>query len=493
GGIIRSVSLIITEKPSIKYIHITPNFNLHDSTGQVNVSVKVWEEDVNKVKFKYIFKEKKSEKVISSKTIELSVSNNEFLKAFDLGKIKPWHFDSPHLYILETYVVTEEGISDNEISTFGFKKLELKGQTLYLNGEKVRLPGIEYMANSNPNFGAAEPRNVMDSVVYAMKDLNVCITRFHWQQDDYLLDLMDEYGILVQKEIPWWQQPGNLTTELMNTAQKQLSDMIEAHYNHPSIFSWGLSNEVNGGTKKETILTLKDYVKNLDSSRMVTVVSNKMWKRKGNDESLLCDLPTWNEYIGTWHAENRNQLPEMFEIVKNTIGDRPLLITENGISEPAFTGGDARRIDEMIYHIGEWSKRPYIIGYIYFSLNDYRTHMGEEGFGKYKIRRHGIMDLNLKPKPSYSVLKQIASPIEITKIERIENEHAMLEFRVKNTIPQYTLRSYKIQYYTIGNELLEIPLPDLKPGETFSTQLDNINSRFSFKILRPNGFCVVQY
>ncbi|MCB0744931.1 MAG: hypothetical protein KDC67_13570, partial [Ignavibacteriae bacterium] len=156
-------------------------------------------------------------------------------------------------------------------------------------------------------------------------------------------------------------------------------------------------------------------------------------------------------------------------------------------------GGDARRIDEMIYHIGEWSKRPYIIGYIYFSLNDYRTHMGEEGFGKYKIRRHGIMDLNLKPKPSYSVLKQIASPIEITKIERIENEHAMLEFRVKNTIPQYTLRSYKIQYYTIGNELLEIPLPDLKPGETFSTQLDNINSRFSFKILRPNGFCVVQY
>ena len=442
---------------------------------------------------KYIFRSKDSGEIIKSETRDLQLVNNEFSTTFDLGKIKPWHFDSPNLYTLETYIIANEDVSDCEISAFGFKKLELKGHNLYLNGEKVRLPGIEYMANSTPDYGAAEPKSVMDSVVIAMKDLNICITRFHWQQDDYLLDLMDEYGILVQEEIPWWQQPGNLSPELMNTVKKQLSDMIQSHYNHTSIFSWGLSNEVNGGTKKETIFELKDYVKKLDSSRMVTVVSNKMWKRKGDDESLLCDLPTWNEYIGTWHADNRNQLPEMLNIVKNTIGSRPLLITENGISEPAFTGGDARRIDEMLYHINEWSKRPFIIGYIYFSLNDYRTHRGEEGFGKYKIRRHGIMDLNLQPKPSYSVLKQIASPIEITKIERVGNSDAIIEFNVKNTIPEYTLRSYKIQYGTIDNKLVEIPLPDLAPGKTFSTTLVNINSRFAFRILRPNGFCVVQY
>lgn len=492
GGIIRPVNLIVAGKPTIKYVHITPEVNLWDSTGYLNISIKLFEEGIKTARFKFIFKEKDG-KLLQTNTATLKNNNGIFKFSYGVGKINLWHFDSPNLYELETYVIVNDNITDNVNSTIGFRKIEIKGNQFFINGEKVRLPGLEYMPFSNPRYGAAEPYEYMDSVVRVMKELNVCITRFHWQQDDYILELMDKYGILVQEELPWWQRPGNLSEHLMNVAFKQIKDNIEEHYNHPCIIAWGLSNEIYGNTDKTVFKKLKEYTKNIDNTRLVNFVSNDIFRRKENDESLLGDIPTWNEYIGTWHGKSRDELPEKFEIVKNVIGERPLLITEHGLCEPRFTGGDSRRIDEMLYHIKQWSSHEFVIGYIYFCLNDYRTHMGEEGIGKFKIRRHGLTDVYLNPKPSFYVFKQLASPIDITKISRIDKKTALVEMKVKNSIPSYTLRGYKLQYLTNENKVIEIDLPELSPEMTHSVELEDINSKYKFKIIRPGGFVVIEY
>ena len=493
GGIIRSVSLEVTGKPSFKYVHVTPELNIEDSTGTAKIACKLWEEEVKRIKLAFFIKDKATGATLHSDEKELNVSNGEFIVSVNVGKIKPWHFDAPNLYQLEVSIVSKDKITDTEHSVIGFRKVEIKRESLILNGEEIRLPGIEYMPGSNPVYGITEPKSYMDSVVRSMKDLNVCITRFHWQQDDYMLSLMDEYGILVQEELPWWQKPAGLTPELMQTAKKQLEDMVEAHYNHPCIFSWGISNEVNGETDKEKFAELRDFVKEMDATRFVTVVSNRIWQKREADETLLGDIPTWNEYIGTWHGKDRNELSGKLDTVKMAIGDRPLLITENGLCEPAITGGDARRIDDMLFHIKEWKSRPFTIGYIYFCLSDYRTQMGEEGFGKYKIRRHGITDVYLNPKPSYFVLKQINSPIEITKVERVDNSAARVAIEIKNDIPSYVLRSYSLEYETRDGDKISIKLPTLNPGDSYMIDLENINARFSFQILRPKGFSVVKY
>ncbi len=493
GGITRSVNLIITGKPSLQYIHVKPEINLNDSTGNTKVAIKLWEKNISNAAFAFTIKDKSSGSVILSETKKLTATNGVFQTSFKLGKIKPWHFDSPNLYDLQTTVVKKEITTDEKCVSFGFRDIKIKDEHLYLNGEIVRLPGIEYMPGSSTKYGITEPRSYMDSIVRTMKDLNVCITRFHWPQDEYMLSLMDKYGILVQEELPWWQRPAKLSPELIQSAKKQLKGFIEDHYNHPSIFSWGVSNEVNGDTDKDTYLELKKFVKNLDSSRFTTVVSNRIWQKKKDDETLLFDMPTWNEYIGTWHGKDRNELPGKLDTLKMTLGNRPVLITENGLCEPANTGGDARRIDDMLFHIKEWQKKPFVMGYIYFCLSDYRTHMGEEGFGKYKIRRHGITDVNLNPKPSYAVFKQIASPINITKVERISNTDALIQIQVKNDIPAYNLKGYIIKYTNNKNIVVEINLPMLKPGDTYSTSLINVNPQFKFKILRPGGFTVIEY
>lgn len=54
-----------------------------------------------------------------------------------------------------------------------------------------------------------------------------------------------------------------------------------------------------------------------------------------------------------------------------------------------------------------YGKMKNIRGYVWFSLNDYRTHRGEQGEGRMKQRVHGSTDLYGNEKPSYHVLCEL--------------------------------------------------------------------------------------
>ncbi|MGV3510142.1 MAG: sugar-binding domain-containing protein, partial [Sphingobacteriaceae bacterium] len=205
GGIIRDIDLIASGKPSIRYAHVIPVINFKDTSAKAQIKIRLWEGEVKKSKFHISINEKKSGKKVFAKDVTLTKSGNEFITSIDLKKVNLWRFDNPFLYQIE--VSTS---ADKLVSQFGFRKIELQGKKLMVNNEAVRLPGIEYMPASHPDYGSAEPKWVMDSVMTMFKDLNATITRFHWQVDEHMLNLMDEKGILLQAEIPWWQQPANL-------------------------------------------------------------------------------------------------------------------------------------------------------------------------------------------------------------------------------------------------------------------------------------------
>lgn len=373
----------------------------------------------------------------------------------------------------------------------------------------MRLPGIEDMPGSNPAYGMAEPKEYIEKTVRTMKDLNTCITRFHYVPDHRMVDMMDEMGILCQLELSWWQQPWKeLTPELRQVAREALEEMIEAYYNHPSIYAWGLSNEVWGNT--DEVRQLADFVRQLDATRIIDVLCNKTYEELSDNPSVALDLPTWNEYTGTWHGNNREELPQRLVNIRKAIGDRPMLISEAGLCEPAYVGGDGTRIDDMIYHIKEWQKQDYICGYIYFCVQDYRTQMGEEGTGKWRIRRHGVTKTDLTPKASYYVLRQLMAPIDITEVKPAnakknegslagqfevdsQNRDAQICLQVKNSIPSYTMRGYTLRYADIEGRMQTIALPDMQPGEKYPLVLKNINAQYAFEVVRPNGFSVIKY
>ena len=75
--------------------------------------------------------------------------------------------------------------------------------------------------------------------------------------------------------------------------------------------------------------------------------------------------------------------------------------------EPHFSGGDERRTRILVDNVDFFNDADNIQGYVWFSLNDYRTHVGEQGEGRLKQRVHGSTDLYGNKKPSYDVLCEI--------------------------------------------------------------------------------------
>jgi len=501
GGIYRSVRLHVSGKQTLRYVHATPS-----TDGSVRFDIRLWNEKDNRLSGRLMVKNRQTGRTEYNASVSLKKGKHElqFSTTVTINNPQLWHFDQPNLYDFTFEIPGSDALTDH----FGFRDFRIEGRSFVLNGERVRLPGIEDMPGSNPAYGMAEPRAFIEKTVRTMKDLNTCITRFHYVPDHRMVDLMDEMGILCQLELSWWQQPTKqLTPELRQVAHEALEEMVEAYYNHPSIYGWGISNEVGGN--HEEVKQLADVVRRLDSTRIVDVLCNKIWRELANDPSLVLDLPTWNEYTGTWHGKNREELPARFERIHKAIGERPLFITENGLCEPAFTGGDATRIDDMLYHIKEWQKQDFVSGYIYFCMQDYRTQMGEEGLGRWRIRRHGVCHTDLSPKASYHVLRQLMSPIDIVEVKPANakkqeglagqyatddtNRDAEVVLQVKNTIPSYTLRGYQLRYADYSGHQQTIALPDMQPGERYPLMLHNVNPQYAFEVMRPNGFSVIKY
>ena len=181
---------------------------MRDSTAVAQFSIRLWEPEVKKATFRLQVTENRTGRTLFSQTRMMKRSpEGTFDVAFDCGKVELWHFDNPALYSFQVDLLDGEVVSDTKQENIGFRTITLKGDRLLLNGEPVRLPGIENMPGSNPDFGMAESHSYMEKTVGRMKDLNCTITRFHWAQDEYRLSLMDEKGILVQEEISWWQGP----------------------------------------------------------------------------------------------------------------------------------------------------------------------------------------------------------------------------------------------------------------------------------------------
>ena len=502
GGIYRSVKLHVSGKQAIRYVHATPKVD-----GNVSFDIRLFDDRQNSIKGQLIVKNRQTGKTEYDAPIALKKKKGDkhFSHTISIDNVQLWHFDHPNLYDFTFTIPGQDELKDH----FGFREFKVEGRSFVLNGEKVRLPGIEDMPGSNPKYGMAEPRSFMEQSVRMMKDLNATITRFHYLPDEQRLTLMDEMGILTQLELSWWQQPWKeLTPQLRKVARETLEEMIEAHYNHPCVYGWGMSNEVWGNN--EEIKELATYARNFDSSRFFDVCCNKTFEELEENPSLELDLPTWNEYTGTWHGKNREELPSRLEKLDKVLKDRPLFITEAGLCEPAYVGGDGTRIDDMLYHIKEWQRWPFICGYIYFCLQDYRTQMGEEGLGKYRIRRHGVSKCDLTPKASYHVLRQLMAPIDIIEVLPANsmksgdalagqvvidaNDHdARITLQVKNTIPSYTLRGYELKYADGNGKQHVIALPDMEPGSKHTLVLKDINAQYAFEILRPNGFSVIKY
>lgn len=429
------------------------------------------------------------------------------LREIRWSKPRLWHFDHPHLYRLEARLEAGGEPGHAESTTFGVRAIEVRGTSFYLNGERVRLIGVERMAGSNPEYGMAEPESWIVHDHDDMKELNCVFTRVHWQQDRRVLDYCDRHGMLIQIEVPTWgpktfsDMGGEPSAEIMQNGLEQLREMIERDRNHPCIFSWGLCNEVNGQNPaaQKFVRRMYEEAKRLDPSRPLTYASNSLQKNPERDVAGEMDFVMWNEYYESWMGGDVPAMKRNLEEIHRAFPNKPIVISEYGYCEcrPSHKGGDPKRIDILKEHTRVFREFDYVAGAIFFDYNDYRTHIGDKGIGPLKQRVHGVVDVYGNRKPSFDDLRRESSPLERIEIARA-GEALEVTLITSRHIPAYTLDGYTLRWIVYGfgglpMETGEAKLPRLKPGDRTSVKVHYKETgarRVQFDVMRPTRFSV---
>lgn len=496
GGIYRNVSLVFTEPQAVKNIKVIGTPNGSKGTADISVSFIDYSKiDFSKLKLMVTITEENqpANKVIFNSELKGKVEKEGFKASLNFDKINPWHFDAPNLYKLTLELFVDGNLKDEYTTVFGFRSIKVEKNRYVLNGEPMRLMGVEWMPGSNMERGMAETTADLEKKLKLMKNANCIFTRFHWQQDEAVFDWCDRNGILIQEEIPYWGGATMLNDTLLALGRKHLDEMTENHYNHPSIISWGIGNELESHNPENVsrLKILYNEAKEIDTSRLVNFVSNKLHKGKPVEKNYVpdasgeFDMLMFNEYYSTWFGKSIDVIGGELDRISAEYNNSPMTISEWGLCEPAHKGGDPRRIKEMAEQLEIYGSKDYVAGAIYFCLNDYRTHMGEDFTYAYPLRVHGVCDIFGTPKPSYYTLKKESSPVIIKSVE-VKKGTANITLSGKTTIPSYTLRNYVI---VCGNE--KVVIDKLKPGQekTFKIKL----KANQFSILRPTGFEVVNH
>ncbi|MBD3268006.1 hypothetical protein GF373_15170 [bacterium] len=519
GGIIRSARLRILPQNHIKTLKITPMLSQDLVTADITIHGKVFVDS------------KTSPNTIITKIVEpsgacvvldqrpLGYQKNEtqsimdFEQDFAIDNPQLWHFDFPRLYTVNVSILRHETLIHQKTQTFGIRRVECKDGFYYLNGEPMRLMGVEWMPGSDPRYGMASSPAYMRNILEDMKKLNCILTRFHWQQDDAVFDFMDREGMLTQEEVPAW---GNINRagDYREAQDINTTEMINAHYHHPSIYAWGLCNEIGEtGKALEFIERGRKLVKELDPHRLQTHASNNLQaknlveKAKGYGSNRV-EFLEWNDYYESWYGQDLEALKANLYRIKKAFPGKSLIISEYGLCEctPKNPSGDARRIEILKTHTDIYRTFDHVAGAIFFSYNDYRTHIGDKGQGAFQQRVHGVVDLYGARKPSWQALREECSPIKTIEIanpkvldEKTTAEVTLITRDLENDMPAYTLREYLLSWIAYNG--LDQPmgtgktiLPNLAPGTKHVAPIEwptfEDLKEIKVEIFRPTGYSV---
>jgi beta-galactosidase len=514
GGIFRPVRFLITPGVFVEQVDIeaVPDFSRREAALTIsarcrNASTKAW---AGAADFRVVDQETGLTVPTAGQPASLSLDPQAarllVLKTI-LVNPKLWHFDSPRLYRLE-FSIANGDLEHEYQTTFGIRRLEVHNGGLQLNGEPVRLMGVERMAGSHPQFGMAEPCERIEHDLRDLKDLNCIFTRVHWPQDKRVLDYCDRHGILLQTEVPAWGADtfdgmgAEPDADIMENGLQQLREMIARDRNHPSVVVWGLCNEIDGQNPAayQFAKRLLEEAKRLDPGRLCSYASNSLGRTPERDVAGLMDLIETNEYFGTWEPGTAEDAGRHLDRVHQAFPEKPIVISEYGYCActPERPEGDQHRIEILQTHNAVIRARDYVAGAIFFCYNDYRTHVGDRGVGALQQRVHGVTDVYGARKPSYALLREESSPIESLRIGNdLNNFHVLV--RTRRDLPMHQVRGYKLvgRFYGQGNiplELKEADLSDMAPGAEVKVDLSFAQSgppaHVQFDVLRSTRFSV---
>ena len=318
GGIYRDVSLIITDD-----LHIS--LSDHGSSGvfveqklvssekaRLSITTLLKNETSLRKQIRLVHKLMDGEKMVGevSTAYELYPGGaTPLVCELEIANPHLWHGKKdPFLYELSSEIYCNGIIKDSNSEVIGLRTFSIdENQGFVLNDEPYRLYGVCRHQEWENLGNALLPEHHRRDMELMLEVGATSIRLAHYQQADYIYHLADSIGFLIWAEIPFVNGYKEGADE---NAKQQLMELIKQNFNSPSIFVWGVHNEViKGDVIQESVnLTqeLHDLAKTLDPSRLTVSVSN-IWWVYDHPIHELSDLQGFNQYTG-WYGGKPNEL-----------------------------------------------------------------------------------------------------------------------------------------------------------------------------------------
>ena len=216
-----------------------------------------------------------SEVILQNNTLEFESTTEDPVEKTLTNHIdtpQKWDAEHPNLYTL-TATVFQDGIETERIEKkIGFREIQVEGSTVYVNGDPIKLRGVNY-SDHRPDLGVATDKEYQKKILENLKKANVNYIRTaHCPQSDYFYSLCDELGFYVESEASIFfigmnsTQASSLSSDpdYKDAYLNAVSEMVEEHKSHPSILYWSLGNESVWGSNNDLCY---DYVKEADPTR----------------------------------------------------------------------------------------------------------------------------------------------------------------------------------------------------------------------------------
>ncbi|PWS29186.1 glycoside hydrolase family 2 [Pedobacter yonginense] len=442
GGIYRYLNLVYAPALSVDKLFAKAEVDAQGKLGKLNVHAQFYNpKGIDKATIQLQLLDPSGKLLAKSNKKLDALSGNLDLWTFELKKPQLWSTDKPAQYTVQYEVISSAGNAKGE-EKVGFRHIDfIEKGPFNLNGKRLLLRGT-HRHEDHAGVGSAMTEPMIRQEMQMMKDMGVNFIRLgHYQQSRIVLNLCDSLGILVWEEIPWCR--GGLGGEVYKQqARRMLTNMVEQHYNHPSIVIWGLGNENDWPGDfpefdKEKIRTfmkeLNDLSHKIDPARytairrcdfcsdIVDVYSPSIWagwyrgaytdyKKATEEEFAKVKRFLHVEWGGDSHALRHSENPDKALSKIKTGGS-----ADERAGDASLYGGAARiskdgdwsesYIANLIdWHLKEQENMPWLSGTAYWPFKDFSTAIRPDNPVPY-MNQKGVVERDFTKKESYYVFQ----------------------------------------------------------------------------------------
>ncbi len=154
-----------------------------------------------------------------------------------ISDIKLWSAESPVLYTAVIGLRYGRHLVDVKETTFGFRRAEFTRSGFFLNGEKIRLTGLNRV-DDFPVLGRAVTDGLQRFDARKLKELGVNVVRTHGLAAESFMDECDRLGLMVIVDMGGDGYIGDSTWR--ETFISDVEAVVRRDRNHPCVIAWGV-------------------------------------------------------------------------------------------------------------------------------------------------------------------------------------------------------------------------------------------------------------